>query len=149
MIQAQYGDPRLPDRYWDKVYPEPNTGCWLWGDYAASKFGHGQFRPGGRKPKVMAYRYSYEKLVAPIAAGLFVDHLCRTPACVNPDHLEPVTPAVNTRRGAAARTRCLRDHEFTPENTRRDNRGWRLCKTCDRLRQQARRSGHMIRGWRP
>jgi hypothetical protein len=26
-----YGDERLPERFWKYVYPEPNTGCWLWG----------------------------------------------------------------------------------------------------------------------
>jgi hypothetical protein len=25
-----FGDPRLPDRFWVKVIPEPNSGCWLW-----------------------------------------------------------------------------------------------------------------------
>ena len=23
-------DPRLPQRFWDKVQPCPMTGCWLW-----------------------------------------------------------------------------------------------------------------------
>ena len=34
-----------------------------------------------------------------IPAGLQVDHLCRVRACVNPWHMDLVTPAVNTQRG--------------------------------------------------
>lgn len=32
-----------------------------------------------------------------------LDHLCRQRDCVNPDHLEPVTPAVNVQRGRLAK----------------------------------------------
>jgi hypothetical protein len=32
------------------------------------------------------------------ASGLELDHLCRNPECINPDHLDPVTPAVNCQR---------------------------------------------------
>ena len=32
------------------------------------------------------------------------------------------------------RTHCKWDHEFTPENTRSDKRGFRICKQCVRTR---------------
>ena len=35
----------------------------------------------------------------PVPEGLELDHLCRIRHCVNPDHVEPVTCAVNVRRG--------------------------------------------------
>jgi hypothetical protein len=34
---------------------------------------------------------------------LELDHLCRVRHCVNPAHLQPVTRAVNARRGARAK----------------------------------------------
>lgn len=69
----------------------PLTGCWewLWGRTGA---GYGRWR--GR----YAHRVSYERSRGPIPAGLRIDHLCRNRGCVNPDHLEPVTAAVNAQR---------------------------------------------------
>ena len=48
---------------------------------------------------VYAHRALYENVNGPVPYGLQLDHLCRVPSCVNPDHLEPVTPAENCRRG--------------------------------------------------
>lgn len=49
------------------------------------------------KPQ-LGHRLSYEYAVGPIPAGLVIDHLCRNRKCINPDHLDPVTQAVNVRR---------------------------------------------------
>lgn len=70
--------------------------CWIW--TAATTKGYGVFWDGSAV--VYAHRWSYEHHVGPIPDGLVLDHLCRIPACVNPTHLEPVTLAENTERGA-------------------------------------------------
>jgi hypothetical protein len=46
-----------------------------------------------------AHRRSYERDVGPIPEGLQIDHLCAERACINPDHLQPVTARENIRRG--------------------------------------------------
>ena len=126
----------LPERFWAKVSPEPNSGCWLWTattDWA----GYGRIKVAGRMQR--SHRIAYEALIGPIPFGLHIDHLCRVPNCVNPAHLEPVTSKENLRRGRrrfADRTHCMHGHEYTPENTRhRPGRG-RACRTCERIKAQ-------------
>jgi hypothetical protein len=70
--------------------------CWLWTGAVDAK-GYGRvLTPDGHRP---AHRLAYELAVGPIPDGLVIDHLCRTPGCINPDHLEPVTRRENTLRG--------------------------------------------------
>jgi len=75
-----------------------SDGCWLW-HAASDKRGYGQFCVNGRLVK--SHRWSFEYFRHRIPAGLELDHLCRRAACVNPDHLEPVTKAENLRRQRA------------------------------------------------
>jgi hypothetical protein len=86
-----------------------------------------------------AHQLSYEVFVGPIPKGLYLDHLCRITNCINPDHLEPVTPRENNLRGNsvsgvnARKTHCKRGHELSTENVRIDN-GTRQCKPCNNIR---------------
>lgn len=86
-----------------------------------------------------AHRASYECFVGPIPAGLDIDHLCRNPSCINPDHLEPVTCKENILRGESppaqntAKTHCPRGHVYAGGNLRlTKGSGWRKCRECDR-----------------
>lgn len=84
---------------------DETTGCHLW-LHAKQPFGHGvvgltPFLNGARRT-MLAHRYAFA-----VARGFLpddpLDHLCRTPSCVNPDHLEPVTPRQNVLRGSQAK----------------------------------------------
>jgi hypothetical protein len=77
--------------------------------------------------------------VGPIPEGLTIDHLCKNPGCVRPDHLEAVTMRENIRRGSwASRTHCINGHEYTEENTYRMPSGYRDCRRCIYLRGRKR-----------
>lgn len=121
------------------IHRIPIAGCWVWGG-AADKLGYGRINVGGVIR--LAHRVSYELRKGKIPEGLELDHLCRNPSCVNPDHLEAVTRKVNTDRGLcaethkkrfAAITHCKHGHEYTADNTYRDKRGRRSCKICSRI----------------
>ena len=125
-------DPRLPERFWNKVVPEPNTGCFIWVG-PETNTGRGTVGYGGRS--WLVYRLTYSVLVGPIPAGLTIDHLCRNGACCNPDHLEAVTASENRRRAACAITHCKYGHAFSDENTYRTQKQ-RHCKTCKLTRNR-------------
>lgn len=109
------------DVYWGNVAQLGD--CWVW-------FGPLDRQGYGKAGGTSAHRISYELMVASIPEGLELDHLCRRPACINPYHLDPVTRAVNMRRRVAAKTHCVRGHEFSPKNTRIQWDGSRRCRTC-------------------
>lgn len=108
--------------------------CWLWIG-AKTRDGYGQLRVGPMAR--YAHRVAYELLVGPIPSGLVLDHLCRTPSCVNPAHLEPVPQRTNVLRGVspaaqqARQTECrLMGHPLDEANTIRNRDGKRRCRTC-------------------
>lgn len=120
-------------RFWAKV--EKTETCWLW-KAGTGTHGYGTFADAGRKP-VLAHRFAYEAFVGPIPDGLTIDHLCHTPLCVNPDHLEPVTQQENCRRAKARLTHCPQGHPYDEANTWISKSGHRQCRTCNRDRQRA------------
>lgn len=94
-----YMDPHT--QLMSKTNKDGPGGCWLWTGYVLPT-GYGTVNAFGTV--LLAHRAMYRLLVGAIPDGLTLDHLCRVPHCVNPDHLEPVTRAENIRRRDAARS---------------------------------------------
>lgn len=122
--------------------------CWLWDGTLLNGYGitRAAVPRRGRIVNMLVHRLAYELLVGPIPDGLEIDHLCRTPRCFNPKHMEPVTRTENNRRsnswsGANARkTHCANGHALSGENVRESfRRGYRerVCRTCMREAQRA------------
>lgn len=94
---------------------DPDTGCWNWIAKRDRK-GYGYLFDRRNQTTKRAHRWTYERLKAPIPYHMLMDHLCRNPSCVNPDHLEPVTNATNVQRGCRAKV--------TPEEVREMRRAY-------------------------
>lgn len=130
------------DRFAEYVALAP-SGClqWLGG---VTETGYGVFfvAKTPRKKFARAHRWSYEYHVGPIPTGLVLDHLCRNRACVNPDHLEPVTQQVNVLRGEspsatnAKTTHCPFGHPYGGQNLYVTPDGCRACRECKRQRDR-------------
>src|SRR5688500_2605127 len=91
------------EKFWSLVNKNgPNwngTACWLW---LGGKSGTGYGMFNFQDKAWLVHRLAYTLLRGEIPTPLVIDHLCRTLACVNPDHLEPVTFVENLRRGKHA-----------------------------------------------
>lgn len=116
------------DRIHRSVSISDDGGCWLW-LLATDRHGYGMMKV--EKRSRLAHRVSYEVFVGEIPPGLQLDHLCRTRHCLNPAHLEPVTPGENTRRSPwNSPSACRNGHPRTEATTYVTPSGNRACRTC-------------------
>ena len=123
--------------FWNKVQKSDN--CWTWLAQINVR-GYGVFWDGSKT--VPAHRFSYLLHKGDYDRNLTLDHLCRNPMCVNPEHLEPVTFRENLLRGEspmakhAVKTHCPQGHPYSGDNLYIHN-NQRFCKTCRSQRNNA------------
>jgi hypothetical protein len=83
----------------------------------------------------LLHRELWKNYRGPLRDDQQLDHLCRNRACINLDHLEPVSCQENHLRGYglssenAGKTHCPKGHEYSDENTYLSD-GRRHCRAC-------------------
>jgi hypothetical protein len=118
--------------------PEPNSGCWLW-EWTLGNTGYACGAGGSSS------RLSYRAFKGPVPDGCHVDHVCRTPACVNPDHLRVLSVKENLalrdlrkNNWNIRKKSCPRGHPYDEQNTihsfQANGRPRRGCRECNRAR---------------
>lgn len=136
-----YGDPLAASNqpakehhYWDLIEYGPN--CWTWRGGIGGSY--------GSYAKIPAHRLAYQLAYGPIPEGLEIHHKCKNKMCVNPAHLEALTPKEhahveprNPLGGAVnpPKTHCLRGHPYDEENTMWHKQGYRVCRACRAVRE--------------
>lgn len=109
----------LEERFHEKYWTEPMTGCWLWvGSVNYDGYGVIWYKHSRKR----AHRASYELHYGPIPEGLVVCHRCDTPACVAPHHLFLGTSKENSedavRKGRMSRGEKVGTSKLTEQQVR-------------------------------
>lgn len=132
------------DLFWRRVEPfVALDACWEWTGKRKRGYGEWRVKHKGSRYDYRAHRAAYVLLVGDLDPRMYLDHLCRNRACVNPDHLEPVTRAVNIARGATGQhlkrqivdgvPMCVNGHAVVGNNARPRRGGtFMACLECER-----------------
>jgi hypothetical protein len=108
----------LEERLLRNSVSDPASGCWVWiGKRSAEGYGKLTVRVTGKPSPVNVYAHRAAVVAfqgKKLRADLHVDHICRNPSCINPEHLRLVKADTNLARRRYARaaycSRCGRVH---------------------------------------
>lgn len=147
-------------RFWEHVDKKGDDDCWQWTGRIEPN-GYARFRPSPdiSHPRKGAHVFSFALASGrSVTPGMTIDHLCHDPAtcsagfkcphrsCVNPRHLAEVSYAFNVLRGNgtgarnARKVNCQRGHPLNGDNLFINANGARVCITCRRENDSARRN---------
>ena len=94
----------------------PKDECWPWTGKTHTYYPYpNPINVADTGKKFAPARLMFSWFKYPIPPDFTIDHLCKNPICMNPDHMEPVTHGENARRAHKKRY-CKRGHAQVPEN---------------------------------
>lgn len=144
----------MPATYWftpeqlqkiiSRIEPQ-ESGCW-WYPRVPNRKGYAQTRIGWPTTKsVLIHHLAWIYYKGDIPEGMVIDHLCHNPAecdggntcphrrCVNPDHLQLLTPQENNAKTVKVlkyRTHCVKGHSLQNNIVSFPSRPGNYCHTC-------------------
>ena len=118
-------------------YVNRTTNCWLWTGSTDGKLGYGKFWVEGRM--VYAHRvayYLFKDKTLPLKGNRkdVIDHKCRQPSCVNPEHLERVTQSENVIRGKSVSLNTTKSSKYVNiyyDKSSKRRKRWRVQRWMD------------------
>lgn len=137
------GTPRnTPESFWARVTDNPETGCREWQGATDSR-GYGVLcftAITGSNQTIRAHRAAWALTHGSLPDSGHIHHTCENKRCVNPDHLQLLTPRQHLR--AHNGDTCAAGHG--PAHWRIRASGSRFCRECDRQRQIAHRAARSV-----
>lgn len=97
VVMPMHGSPE--ECFAARTERDVDTGCLIWTG-AREVDGYGRLGVHGKLMR--AHRYAWERSNGPIPEGLFLDHTCYRPACVEIMHLRIATPQENAQNRSGA-----------------------------------------------
>jgi hypothetical protein len=127
----------MKDRLDKFIQAVPFSGCWIW-------MGHVDKDGYGKIDNTTAHKAAYRQLIGEVPDGMELDHRCEVRCCVNPSHLNIVTPKKNKeltlergRHFQRNMTHCEKGHPFSGENLYiNPNNNKRICRACSAVSQK-------------
>ena len=123
------------ERFRSKYIELPN-GCHQW-QGPLDKDGYGTFYL--RRKNRRAHRVAWFGMRGAIPPGMVVNHICRHRWCVNPQHMQLLTPRENGLQDSnsipainARKTHCKHGHEFDKVQHLKSGKSYRVCSICER-----------------
>jgi hypothetical protein len=107
-------------------FPRPLSECVI--GSRIGKNGYARYPGGRRGVQLYAHRVEYERAYGSIPDGYHVHHVCGTKACINPEHLQVLSPADH----CALRRQCDHDDRYVKPS------GQSYCRRCHNERQRPR-----------
>lgn len=106
-----------------------SLGCWIW-TKARNRKGYGTFNG------TLAHRACWQGFYGKVPDDMQLHHLCETPACFNPRHLQVISSrahvliedSIPAAYGLSTTSKC--GHELTPQNTYVTKDFARRCRVC-------------------